>query len=464
MKSLVDKLNPRNINWQKSPHRVTPEISRQNDAKIGELEKEQKLLESKLKRGVYKSNADFNRAWGAQNRSMQRMIDYRDRWGEIESTHPIVNKQREKEKDRFMGKAIAIQKKYENVIMAQAQKQGVCGYLSKKTCSEGKDCYWFDKISDRMDKGVGCYSKKEPRKNWGNMKPTKRSKKPTLSAIQENPLAAMQHEQKQEQQKKQETTYTPRSSGSYPDRFVGGKTKRRKRIKRKTKRRKPKRKTKRKRRKRKTRKKKKQKGGTCYNNTNCFFIKGHGTSNRKSFVVPANIEINFYAPKGQLAPAFYNDIRDACYDIDLKEGGPCEKKSSGSECPDYKITNFKGAKQTSESSFYAAPNAGLYTCPPFYENAPTGYKEARLIAPIHDNGTTLYEMVKYVSDQGLNTNNVINCNFCRGTKATYSNQFFNRIPVDDPGTPGGTGATGRFSQQYNQNMQNQYQTNMNQKW
>ena len=230
MKSLVDKLNPRNFNWEKSQHKVTPEISRQNDAKISELEKEQKLLESKLKRGVYKSNADFNRAWDAQNRSMQRMIDYRDRWDEIESTHPIVNKQREKEKDRFMGKAIAIQKKYENVIMAQAQKQGVCGYLSKKTCSEGKDCYWFDKISDRMDKGVGCYSKKEPRKNWGNMKPTKRSKKPTLSAIQENPLAAMQHEQNLAKKKK-ETTYPPRSSYSYPDRFVGGKTKRRKRKK-----------------------------------------------------------------------------------------------------------------------------------------------------------------------------------------------------------------------------------------
>ena len=106
----------------------------------------------------------------------------------------------------------------------------------------------------------------------------------------------------------------------------------------------------RKRRKRKTRKKKKQKGGSCYNNTNCFFIKGHGTSRprTKSFVVPANIEINFYAPKGQLAPAFYNDIRDACYDIDLKEGGPCERVTSGNMCPDYKITNFKGAKQTSE--------------------------------------------------------------------------------------------------------------------
>ena len=244
----------------------------------------------------------------------------------------------------------------------------------------------------------------------------------------------------------------------------GGRKTRRKRRKRKSRRKKRKthRRKRKSRKKRKTRKKKKQKGGSCYNNTNCFFIKGHGKSNRKSFEVPANIEINFYAPKGQLAPAFYNDIRDACYDIDLKEGGPCERVTSGNMCPDYRITNFKGAKQTSESSFYAAPNAGLYTCPPFYPNAPTGYKESQLIEPISDNGTTLSEIVTYVSNRGRNTNNVINCNFCRGTKATYANQFFNSIPQDIPGTPGGTGATGRFSQQYNQNMQNQYQINMNQ--
>ena len=231
----------------------------------------------------------------------------------------------------------------------------------------------------------------------------------------------------------------------------GGRKTRKKRRKRKTRRKK-----------RKTRKKKKQKGGSCYNNTNCFFIKGHGKSNRKSFEVPANIEINFYAPKGQLAPAFYNDIRDACYDIDLKEGGPCERVNSPNMCPDYRITNFKGAKQTVESSFYAAPKAGLYNCPPFYPNAPTGYKESELIAPISDNGTTLSEIVMYVSERFRGTNNVINCNFCRGTKGTYANQFFNSIPQDIPGTPGGTGATGRFSQQYNQNMRNQYQTNMNQ--
>jgi len=231
MKSLVDKLNPRNFNWEKSQHKVTPEISRQNDAKISELEKEQKLLESKLKRGVYKSNADFNRAWDAQNRSMQRMIDYRDRWDEIKSTHPIVNKQREKEKDRFMGKAIAIQKKYENVV---AQQKGVCGSLSEKTCSKGKDCYWFGSENVR-GKDAGCYSKKEPRKNYkiGHLsKPTKRSKKPTLSAIQENPLAARQYKQKRNEETNKTRTETTRSSlKSYPDRFEGGKTKRRERKK-----------------------------------------------------------------------------------------------------------------------------------------------------------------------------------------------------------------------------------------
>jgi len=239
---------------------------------------------------------------------------------------------------------------------------------------------------------------------------------------------------KLELEKKREREERERRESAERGETKGGRKTRRKQRKRKSRRKKRKthRRKRKSRKKRKTRKKKKQKGGSCYNNTNCFFIKGHGKSNRKSFKVPANIEINFYAPKGQLAPAFYNDIRDACYDIDLKEGGPCE------------------------------PNAGLYTCPPFYPNAPTGYKESIMIAPIHDNGTTLSEIVMYVSKEKHGTNNVINCNFCRGTKGTYANQFFNSIPQDIPGTPGGTGATGRFSQQYNQNMRNQYQTNMNQ--
>ena len=87
-----------------------------------------------------------------------------------------------------------------------------------------------------------------------------------------------------------------------------------------------------------------------------------------------------------------------------------------------------------------------------------------MIERIPDNGTTLSEIVTYVSNRGRNTNNVINCNFCRGTKATYANQFFNSIPQDIPGTPGGTGATGRFSQQFNQQMEDMRQTNMNQQW
>ena len=454
MTSLLTNLDPRNINWRKSQHNVTPKVRADNDAKIEELHKEQKLLERKLKRGVYKSTADFKQAWEFQNRSFQRMLDHRDKWDEIESTHPRVRKQREIEKDRFMDEAIAIQNKYDNVISKQAQKQGICEYLSKKTCSKGKDCYWFGK-EDVAGKNVGCYSNKEPIKNW-SIPLIKKSKKPKDRSGQVLPTLGEEDEEDDGgEEKKQHSTVETKGVNK------GGRKTRRKRRKRKTRRKK--RKTKRKRRKRKTRKKKKQKGGSCYNNTNCFFIKGHGKSNRKSFVVPANIEINFYAPKGQEAPAFYNDIRDACYDIDLKEGGPCERVTAGHMCPDYKITNFKGAKQTSESSFYAAPNAGLYTCPPFYPNASTGYKESQLIAPISDNGTTLSEIVTYVSNQGRNTNNVINCNFCRGTKGTYANKFFNSIPQDIPGTPGGTGATGRFSQQYNQNMRNQYQTNMNQR-
>ena len=186
MASFVDKVDPRNINWHKSPHKVTHEMTAKNDAKVDELEAEQKRLESKLKRGVYKSTADFKQAWGSQNRSFQRMINHRDAWDEIESRHPRVNKQRERESGRFMDNAIAIQKKYDNVISKQAQKQGICGYLSKKTCSKGKDCYWFDK-EDVAGKDVGCYSRKEPRKNW-SIPLKKKSQATTLGTIQENPV------------------------------------------------------------------------------------------------------------------------------------------------------------------------------------------------------------------------------------------------------------------------------------
>jgi len=187
MASLVDTLDPRNINWQNSPHKVTPEISTKNDAKIDKLEKEQKLLSSKLKSGAYKNTNDLNAAWQLQNRSFQKILDHRDAWDKIASSHPLVNKQRERESNRFMDNAIAIQKKYDNVISKQAQKQGICGYLSKKTCSKGKDCYWFDK-EDVAGKDVGCYSRKEPRKNW-SIPLKKKSQATTLGTIQENPVA-----------------------------------------------------------------------------------------------------------------------------------------------------------------------------------------------------------------------------------------------------------------------------------
>ena len=186
MASLVDTLDPRNINWLNSPHKVTPEISTKNDAKIDKLEKEQKLLSSKLKSGAYKNTNDLNAAWQLQNRSFQKILDHRDAWDKIASSHPLVNKQRERESNRFMDNAIAIQKKYDNVISKQAQKQGVCGYLSKKTCSKGKDCYWFDK-EDVAGKDVGCYSRKEPRKNW-SIPLKKKSQATTLGTIQENPV------------------------------------------------------------------------------------------------------------------------------------------------------------------------------------------------------------------------------------------------------------------------------------
>jgi len=226
MASLVDKLDPRNINWQNSPHKVTPEIIAKNDAKIDELKKEQKLLESKLKRGVYKSTADFKQAWEFQNRSFQRILDHRDSWDKIESTHPLVRKQREVEKDRFMDKAIAIQNKYDNVISKQAQKQGICGYLSKKTCSKGKDCYWFGK-EDVAGKDVGCYSRKEPRKNW-SIPLKKKSQATTLGTIQENPVAEEEQGGGKKKTKRRKRKKTRRKRKRRTKRKTKRKTKRRK--------------------------------------------------------------------------------------------------------------------------------------------------------------------------------------------------------------------------------------------
>ena len=184
MASLLTNLDPRNINWRDSPHKVTPEISAKNDAKIDKLEKEQKLLSSKLKSGAYKNTNDLNAAWQLQNRSFQKISDHRDAWDETTSTHPRVNKQREIEMDRFLGNARAIKKQYDNIIHEYAKKKGICGYLLEEDCTQGKDCYWFGK-EDVAGKNVGCYSRKEARKNWSVGAPIKRSKKTNLPILGE---------------------------------------------------------------------------------------------------------------------------------------------------------------------------------------------------------------------------------------------------------------------------------------
>ena len=249
MASLLTNLDPRNINWQKSPHKVTAKVMKKNDDVINKLDTEQKLLLHRLNKGVYKTLGDHKKAWEAQNRSFQRMLDHRDKWDEIESTHPRVRKQREKEKDRFMDEAIAIQQEYDGIISKHAQKKGICEYLSKKTCSKGKDCYWFG-TENVAGKNVGCYSNKEPGKNWRSISPRKKSKKPKDRHGQVLPtLGEEDNEDHGGEEKKQQSTSEERKGG-------GGRKTRRKRRKRKTRRKK--RKTKRKRRKRKTRKRRKR--------------------------------------------------------------------------------------------------------------------------------------------------------------------------------------------------------------
>jgi len=136
-----------------------------------------------LKSGAYKNTNDLNAAWQLQNRSFQKISDHRDAWDETTSTHPHVNKQREIEMDRFLGNARAIQKQYDNIIHEYAKKKGICGYLTEEDCTQGKDCYWFGK-EDVAGKDVGCYSRKEARKNW-SIKPIKRSKKTNLPILGE---------------------------------------------------------------------------------------------------------------------------------------------------------------------------------------------------------------------------------------------------------------------------------------
>ena len=125
-----------------------------------------------------------------------------------------------------MDKAIAIQNKYDNVISKQAQKQGICGYLSKKTCSKGKDCYWFGK-EDVAGKDVGCYSRKEPRKNW-SIPLKKKSQATTLGTIQENPVAEEEQGGGKKKTKRRKRKKTRRKRKRRTKRKTKRKTKRRK--------------------------------------------------------------------------------------------------------------------------------------------------------------------------------------------------------------------------------------------
>ena len=267
MTSKANMFDPRNWNWQKSKHKVTAAVMKKNDDVINKLDKEQKLLESRLNRGVYKTLGDHRTAWEAQNRSFQRIIDHQNKWNEVTSSHPHINRQREDEARRFMDKAIVIQKKYDGIISKHAQKKGVCGYLSKETCSKGKNCYWFG-TENVAGKNVGCYSKIEETIPIGQKQLLKRSKKPkdrsgqSLSTLGEgakligtmgNPVALQSHLKSRlsgvpEQKITVETSETKQN---------GGRRTRKKRRKRNTKRRRRMRKN-RKRRNRKTRKRRKR--------------------------------------------------------------------------------------------------------------------------------------------------------------------------------------------------------------
>ena len=171
--------------------------------------------------------------------------------------------------------------------------------------------------------------------------------------------------------------------------------------------------------------KKNQKGGVCRQNEICLFIKSHGRSNRKDFPVPANMSINFYTPRGHTAPAWYNDIRDVCYDVDLANP-VCEIVTSGNRCPDYNLTPF--TSEVPDQKYYAAKSAGLYECTPMYPNDPLqGYSGARIINQIVGE-TSLSVIIQYIVDNRTDNRHIqVNCNFCRGTKATTSNKFFKKL-------------------------------------
>ena len=199
--------------------------------------------------------------------------------------------------------------------------------------------------------------------------------------------------------------------------------------------------------------KKIQKGGVCRQNEICLFIKSHGSSNRKNFIVPQNMTINFYTPKGHDAPASYNDIRDICYDIDLHANQLCETLISGQQCSDYKLTPF--AKEAPDIEYYTAKKAGLYECPPFYpNNDSTAGPEPNIIRRI-DGETTLSFIINWIEQtrhqEGHTKHIQVNCNFCRGTIPTTSNKFFRELANN---------TTNRYTDDYNAQLRQQFDTNM----
>ena len=162
---------------------VTKEDIKHHNYILEKLENEQKLLADRLQRNVYKNRVNLIIARKAQNRSFYRIQEELDIWDES------LKRPKEKliEEERFREKAIKIQKQYENIIDNYAKEKGICTFLEDKdNCKTGLNCYWFGK-EDVAGKDVGCYSIKEPRKNWNVRRPVKRSKATTLGTIQENP-------------------------------------------------------------------------------------------------------------------------------------------------------------------------------------------------------------------------------------------------------------------------------------
>jgi hypothetical protein len=181
---------------------------------------------------------------------------------------------------------------------------------------------------------------------------------------------------------------------------------------------------------------KKYKGGECNNFSNCFFIKGHAEKKRAGyFIVPNNMELLFYSKEGFCSPAWFNDIRDVCYDIGLQQEfrrNDFDEKTyrTGEKCPEYKITGF-----SQDAPGYAAAIAGLYICPDFYPN----YNEQRNVqapvVPIYSDGSMLLsDLVSHIDNTSNRPMNKVNILFCRGSNLRDSQKFYRiieRIPFEN---------------------------------